>query len=164
MNVRKKDQKPLKPVKLKDAKPGDNIYLSQTMVEGEKTIGSPDKDTRFTVKKFTRPGEILISPEDKNGESKFLPEAAICYILEDPEAAKKKVGDLKPGDCFRFDEVSEEEALKGVDGASAVWQVLNEQPQKAGKVKISAVDGKSPTRECDADRPVVHYADAELLV
>lgn len=64
-----------------------------------------------------------------------------------------KLGDVKPGEFFRFPSITFEEALAGKEGAG-FYQVIETQPKKADRVSILTSDGKS-LQERDADRMVI---------
>ena len=66
---------------------------------------------------------------------------------------RTKLGDVKPGEFFRFPSCTFEQALVGEDGGG-FYQVIEIQPKKADRVTILSSDGRS-VQERDADREVI---------
>lgn len=69
---------------------------------------------------------------------------------------RRRLGELKPGELFRFPSVSYEEALSGAEEAG-FFLVVKTVPEKKDRVTIAAIDGKL-LLERDADREVVVHA------
>ncbi len=72
-----------------------------------------------------------------------------------------KLGDVKPGEVFRFPSVTFEQALTGEEGAG-FYQVIRTQPQKTGRVVIVSSDGMSVQEKDDDHMVVVH--PSKLLI
>lgn len=72
-----------------------------------------------------------------------------------------KLGDVKPGDIFRFPSVSFEQALAGEEGVE-FYQVIEIQPKKTGRVTIVSIDGKSVKEKDDDHKVVVHPSKMEI--
>jgi len=85
-------------------------------------------------------------------------------ISKKPEPEKKarkvKLGEIHPGDVFRFAETPFEDAI---GEQPAIFLRVAVQPEKTDRVPVVALDGKGTTRQCDTDRLVV-LLDAEILV
>ncbi len=78
-----------------------------------------------------------------------------------------KLGDVKPGEFFRFSSVTFEQALAGEEGAG-FYQVINTQPKKTGRVTIVSSDAMSVLEKDDDHKVVVHPSrlvidEAELV-
>src|SRR3989344_6882726 len=73
-----------------------------------------------------------------------------------------KLGQVKPGDVFRFFGTSFEEVLAGGESAPMFFMAVEASPKKVGSTTIVSIDGKS-TQERDDDLPVfVHSAKLEV--
>jgi len=72
-----------------------------------------------------------------------------------------KLGDVKPGEYFRFPSVTFEQALAGEEGAG-FYQVIETQPKKTGRVTIVSSDGKSVQEKDDDHKVVVHPSKLEI--
>lgn len=85
-------------------------------------------------------------------------------ISKAPEPEKKvrtvKLGNLSPGDAFRFAETPFEDAI---GENPAIFLRVAVQPEKTDRIPIVALDGKGTQRQCDPDRLVV-LLDVELFV
>ena len=79
-------------------------------------------------------------------------------IIAAPPTTKENavpLSSLKPGDCFRFAEISFEKAMSNDDGA-CFYQVTGD-VQKEERVPIRSLDGKCCTLSKDKDRMVVQH-------
>lgn len=72
-----------------------------------------------------------------------------------------KLGNVRPGEVFRFPHFSFEEALAGENGAG-FYQVIDIQPKKTGRVTVVSVDGKSVLEKDDDRYVVVHPSKLEI--
>ncbi len=151
---------------LKEVKPGERFYLSKHEWRGDTATYSADESAVYKTGKLAEKDKrgILVVPEDKDRNSVFLGEDEFAYVIKGSAAGGQKLSSLPKGTYFRFAEISEDEALKTADGALLIFQVSNEQPAKTDRVKIVSVDGKTPARECDADRMVVTYSRVEVKI
>jgi hypothetical protein len=75
-----------------------------------------------------------------------------------------KLGDIKPGNTFRFPSVSFEEALEGEgkEKGSGFFMVIDTQPKKAGRVTIVSSDGKI-VLEKDDDHEVIPHSSRWVI-
>lgn len=74
---------------------------------------------------------------------------------------RTKLGDVKPGDLFRFPSYTFAQALIGEEEAGFFFPV-EKQPKQTGRVSIVSTDGKSML-EKDADREVIVHP-SELVI
>lgn len=72
-----------------------------------------------------------------------------------------KLGDVKPGQVFRFPSVTFEQALAGEEGAG-FYQVIDTQPKKTGRVTIVSSDGRSVQEKDDDHKVIVHPSTLEV--
>jgi hypothetical protein len=92
----------------------------------------------------------------------------IVRVKPNGKAEKQtRLGNVKPGETFRFPSITFEQALAGEEGAG-FYMVIATQPQKAGRVTIVSSDGKSVQEKDDDHMVVVHaskleVSDAELI-
>ncbi|HEX8993789.1 MAG TPA: hypothetical protein VF803_00890 [Candidatus Paceibacterota bacterium] len=74
---------------------------------------------------------------------------------------RAKLGELKPGDVFRFISCTYEDAMSGKDD-ECFYLVFEQQPKKAGRVAVVSVDGKI-SKEFDDNHIVIPHP-AELQI
>ncbi len=79
----------------------------------------------------------------------------------DKTEKQTKLGDVKPGEFFRFPSVTFEQALTGEEGAG-FFSVIETQPKKAGRVTIVSSDGKSVQEKDDDHMVIVHPSKLEI--
>jgi hypothetical protein len=72
-----------------------------------------------------------------------------------------KLGDVKPGEFFRFSSITFEQAIAGEEGAG-FYQVIETLPKKTGRVTIVSSDGRSVQEKDDDHKVVVHPSRLEI--